>query len=188
MRLFVAVALPETVRADLTAALAPARSVSKAARWVEGDALHVTLQFLGHVADDRVDELSGALEPAVAEQRAFHMILRGFGAFPDAARGRVWWVGVEAAPALMSLQRAVEKALQPLGFEPEARPFHPHVTVARAARDATRAARDAIATAAAAFDYTADVAVSGVQLMRSELRRSGARYHCVRRFLLTGGS
>lgn len=185
MRVFVAVGLPTSVRTEIDAALVPLRRATSAARWVQPEALHLTLQFLGYVADDRISELTAALEPAAARCAPFTMQLEGFGGFPELRLARVFWIGIQPSEALTALQRSVEEALAGMGFAPEARGFHPHVTVARAVRAAKRSDLSGLAHAAAAFTYRAEVPVQTIELMQSVLRRSGAIYTAVRTFRLT---
>lgn len=124
-RLFVAIEIPPEVKAVLAAL---PRRIS-GAKWVHDDAIHLTLQFLGEAGD----ELFAETRRALAEVRAapFRMVLRGGGTFPRSSRPRVLWVGVERSPELMALQRAVELALEAIGYRPEERAYHPHITIAR---------------------------------------------------------
>jgi 2'-5' RNA ligase len=184
VRAFVAAGLPDDVRQAVADTLAPVQRRSSGVRWVAPESLHITLQFLGAVPADRVEPVCAALEAAVAPAAPFPMTLRAFGAFPDARRPRVLWLGIEDAPALLDVQRAVAAALQTLGFTPEARPFHPHVTVGRAERGARAADAAAAAAAAAERTFEAQVTVHSIELMESRLLRDGARYSVARRFHL----
>lgn len=125
MRLFIAVSLPEDVRAVL-AALA---NGLPGARWVDPDNLHLTLRFLGDVA--RAD--AADVDEALARVRApgFEMTLAGLGHFGAGRKVRALWVGVARNPALMYLQERIEQALARAGQPPEGRKFKPHVTLAR---------------------------------------------------------
>ncbi|MGH7751595.1 MAG: RNA 2',3'-cyclic phosphodiesterase, partial [Gemmatimonadales bacterium] len=138
MRLFVAVNLPEAVRRGLYQATESLRRRAPPlpVKWVKGDAIHLTLKFLGDVDPKQEPDIGGALARAVAGTRTFAVGVSGFGVFPDYRRPRVLWVGVEPHPSLELLQDAVERALTPLGFEPEGRAFRPHLTLGRAERDA----------------------------------------------------
>lgn len=186
MRVFVAIGLPTTIRADIAAALEPLRRSTSAVRWVQPESLHLTLQFLGYADDGRMDELSAALGPAAARSAPFAMQLEGFGGFPQIRRAHVFWIGIQPSEALGTLQRSVQEALAERGFEPEARGFHPHVTVARAGRDAKRTDLSGLAHEAESFTYRAHVDVRSIELMRSDLRRSGAVYTAVHSFHLCG--
>jgi len=64
--------------------------------------------------------------------REFEVVLTGAGAFPSTIRPRVLWVGVgRGAAELGGLAERLAATLADLGWEPEARPFRPHLTVAR---------------------------------------------------------
>jgi 2'-5' RNA ligase len=91
----------------------------------------------------------------------------------------VLWVGVEGdAPRLVELARRVEKALAPLGFPPERRPYSAHLTLARVSDRASPEQRQRLAELVAAFPMPSvpDAVVREVSLMRSFLEPGGARY------------
>jgi 2'-5' RNA ligase len=127
MRLFVAVELP----ADVKDALSALETSIPGATWVRPAALHLTLRFLGDNLDPiRLTPIKTAL--ASVKAAPFPLTLRGVGRFPPGKRpARVLWVGIDEQPALLTLQASVERALSAVGFEPEDRPFSPHITLAR---------------------------------------------------------
>lgn len=138
--------------------------------------LHVTLKFLGAVEEPRMPDVERALGEAAAGVTAFDLTLRGLGAFPSVARPRVIWAGAtEGAPALAGVAASVERALSPLGFPTEARPFSAHVTLGRV-RTPRRNPKLADALAAAAAIDLARMRVTHLSLMRSDLSPRGARY------------
>lgn len=101
-------------------------------RPVPAENLHFTLQFLGEADGGTVQRVSDALGAVRFEP--FDISLQGVGAFPDAGRPRVVWVGA-GGRGLGRLAGMVEAALAPLGFARD-RPFAPHLTVLRAGRGA----------------------------------------------------
>lgn len=125
MRLFVAIALPQ----DLRACLARLQQGVPAARWVDTDNLHLTLRFIGEVDGDQAHDLDAALAQVRAER--FDVTLSGVGCFGQGHKSRALWAGVVPAPALDRLRRKVEQAVRAAGFAPEGRKFKPHVTLAR---------------------------------------------------------
>ncbi len=130
MRLFVALDIPDAVRAALTECTAPLAKLCRGARWVRLDGAHVTLKFIGEVAAERAE----AIRLALAEVRPtapVDVCFAGLGFFPNAQRPRVLWAGIEAGPALSMLAAAVDERLAPLGVAREEREFRPHVTLAR---------------------------------------------------------
>ncbi|MGH7539181.1 MAG: RNA 2',3'-cyclic phosphodiesterase [Gemmatimonadales bacterium] len=181
MRLFVALTPPPDVQRAVWDAFASVRARELPVRWVQPEGVHLTLKFLGDVADERSVELQGALGEAVTGARALTLVVRGAGAFPDPARPRVFWAGVEPDPVLELLQDRVERVFAPLGFPTEARPFRPHLTLGRAGRD-TRA-RDfaGIEPLLASLVVEASAVIDGADLLRSQLRPDGAVYQRVHR-------
>ncbi len=181
IRSFVAVELTDAVRQaladvqrDLTAQAPPG-----AVRWTRPDSIHLTLQFLGDILPDQVEAVAGALRDACAGRAPFAFELSGAGVFPNPKRPRVVWVGVvEPSGALAALQQRVAEALTPLGFAPEERGFTPHLTIGRAARDASP--RDLAAlgalVAGASIGSLGRVDVDHVNLMKSDLKSDGAVY------------
>jgi len=186
VRLFVAVNLPEEERRAAYQATAPLRHGDLPVRWVQADALHVTLKFLGEVAPERADEIAAALDAAVGAARPFDVALGGVGAFPSLDRPRVVWLGVERHPALELLANDVETALQPFGFEAELRPFQPHITLGRAKQGAKPTAFGKLGKLAERVAYEAVAPVRSVDLMESELRPEGAVHRVHHPSLLNG--
>ena len=102
-------------------------------RWSGPEQRHLTLQFLGRVAD--ADALVESVTESVQPRAPFVVALGGGGAFPSARRASVLWIGVhEGGDGLTSLAGAVADATVPLGFAVDDRPYRPHLTVARSAR------------------------------------------------------
>ncbi|MDD1743204.1 MAG: RNA 2',3'-cyclic phosphodiesterase [Methanomassiliicoccales archaeon] len=93
--------------------------------------LHVTLKFLGDTEESLVPKLEEIMHIATAGIEPFTIRLHGAGTFPPKGNVRVVWVSLEGAEPLASMASRLEAALQPLGFEPEGRPFKPHLTLAR---------------------------------------------------------
>lgn len=182
MRLFVALNLPNAVREAAWEAAAPLRARDWPVKWVRPEGIHLTLKFLGQVSPEQEERLRSALARAAAPEgadaeRALTLVLRGFGAFPDARRPRVFWLGVEAEPALELLQHRVEREFAPEGFPTEARAFRPHVTLGRAARDARTAAFAGAADVLGALVFESSAVIDTVDLMESTLNPRGAVYH-----------
>jgi len=187
VRLFVAVNLPPAERRAAHAATRRLRDGHLPVKWVAEDALHVTLKFLGEVADDRAASIGAALGEAVRTARPFEVALGGFGVFPDHDRPRVFWLGVEPHPALELLANDVELAMGVLGFESDLRPFQPHLTIGRARKDARPSAFRALTELSAGIDYASVLRVESVDLMQSTLGPAGPTYRIVHRAPLAGG-
>ena len=124
IRLFVALALPDTVAQTLLLL----ESGVPGARWQDRDQLHLTLRFIGEVDGRDASGIDDALS-AISALR-FSVQLKGVGEF-GGKTPRALWAGVAPNEALMHLNRKIETALQRLGLEAESRKFTPHVTLAR---------------------------------------------------------
>jgi 2'-5' RNA ligase len=175
VRLFVAVELDQEVRAHLGSVQSTMRGVCPGVRWVLPEQMHLTLKFLGEVADRRVAEVAAALERAAGGSRACTLTLRGCGCFPPGGAPRVVWVGVEEPTgALAECAAAVEGSLEDLGFPREQRPFSAHVTLGRVRDDAGGGALRSKVSATSAGPWTQPV--ERIVLMSSVLSPKGASH------------
>lgn len=150
MRLFVAVELDDTIVAEALRTANELRrrlGASLKLRWVPGENMHVTVRFIGHVPDDRVELVLESVRPAV-QVRPFELALGACGVFPPTGPPRVLWIGLdEGLPSLRDLHAEFDRRLLPLGLRPETRPYSAHLTLARntdASRGSGVAARDAV--------------------------------------------
>lgn len=129
LRVFVAIPIRGEAEARLRRTLEQFRRLAPAVRWEAPEALHLTLQFVGAWPEPRLPELTAAL--ASLPPPRFELQIEGLGAFPNCARPRVVWAGVQTSAPLQQLAKAVEHCLVPLGVAAESRPFQPHVSLAR---------------------------------------------------------
>jgi 2'-5' RNA ligase len=184
LRLFVAFALPEEVRAAMRRRLARLRSLLPQSRWVDPDNAHLTLAFLGHHPEAKLEPLAAALRSTFARYPALSLRLHGGGTFPQGRPARVAWVGVKAPPEMQPLQHDVaDAAAGVLDWEPEKRPFHPHVTLTRCNPTWPRGQVERFHSEVQGSWGEEFVATEGV-LYRSRLSPRGAQYEALVRFPL----
>ena len=132
MRVFLAVEIPDKVRAEIARLQDNLKSAGADVKWVEPRNLHLTLKFLGEIQEEKVPSLTDALRAAAAAAAPFSISLEGVGAFPRIQHPRVLWVGIkEGKEALERLAGAIEETCNPLGFPAEERAFSPHLTIGR---------------------------------------------------------
>ena len=169
IRLFVALDLPDAVRAAL-AGFRDAAAAPDVWRALPETSFHVTLAFLGHRPAEEVELVAGVLEDV--EKRPALQAAVGAGLLLPPRRARVLAVALEdRGDALRGLQADVSAGLVAAGlYEPEARPFRPHVTVARL-RAGARSPRT-LAAQPGAVAFTLD----RLTLYRSRTGRGGAVY------------
>jgi RNA 2',3'-cyclic 3'-phosphodiesterase len=132
-RLFVALDLPPDVRAGLVDWQRTALA-DPALRPVKADSLHITLVFLGYQAEKEVRKVSKAAFDVDATAPAVELVSQPLGV----PRSRPRLVALDArSEETVALQKQVEQNLVAEGYyEPEKRPFWPHLTVARVRSEA----------------------------------------------------
>ena len=130
MRLFVGLEIPLAVRQNLATLLESFRAITKEPRWVRAENLHVTLKFLGEVAEGKVDAVRSELANTRSD-KPVALEFRGLGFFPNEKHPRVFWVGIEASPNLKTLAGNIQGGVEKLGIPREKREFSPHLTLAR---------------------------------------------------------
>jgi 2'-5' RNA ligase len=190
-RLFVALEPDAAVRDAWGRIQARLRHIPGAAavRWTRPERLHLTLLFLGDVANERVDELAAALDNACRGKPAFALHAQALGCFPTAKRPDVVWLGFEISPpaALGELQRAVACAGRPFCEKEERREFAAHVTLGRIkpGHVGSRLFGEALHAHVLPREGIAGWRVTNVQLIESELSSQGARYTVLKRYGLT---
>jgi RNA 2',3'-cyclic 3'-phosphodiesterase len=125
-RLFIAIDIPNPLARTLGDLDPNLRGV----RWLPPEQVHLTLSFLGDVPEDAEARLRENLK--AIRFSAFFLPLTGIGAFPGKGRPNVIWIGVGPGhPHLFQLHKRVQDAALAAGLEPDLRPWHPHITLAR---------------------------------------------------------
>lgn len=132
LRLFVAVRIPEPIRSLLEEWRHRNEKELAFKKWTHREDYHITVQFLGDADAGRVPEIAAALKRASLKINPFQLEFGAFGTFGSAESPRVLWAGViDQSGGLDKLYEAVTSEMGELGFAKEARPYRPHVTIAR---------------------------------------------------------
>lgn len=192
MRLFLAVDLDDEARraiaAEQTRLLAAVGEEGRIRR-VRPDQMHVTLVFLGDVADEEATATVEACGRPVDAQ-PFDVVFAGVGVFPPRGAPRALWIGVDAGAAdLTALQQEMAARVAPFGHAEAGGAFEPHVTLGRWRR--SRPSDRGRAVALAPRTPTARCRVDHVTLYRSELpsaQHAGPAYTALAHATLTRGS
>jgi 2'-5' RNA ligase len=147
-------------------------------RLVAPEALHVTLVFLGHLPEEEIPRIADAIEPPEADAPV--LTAKGVKPVPP-RRPRLFALDLDDEDGRAGrIQGAVSDALERLGrYEPEKRPFWPHVTLARV-RKGARVGRIDVP------DPPAEPWIAeAVTLYRSRLSPTGALYEALHRVSLS---
>jgi 2'-5' RNA ligase len=188
LTLFVGLVVPSAIATDLAAEQHNLMTDSFPIAWAHPSGLHLTLQYLGRVDSSRVAAIDAALAVVAQPLSAFALQVTHLGAFPRLQSPRILWAGVKGDLAtLHSLQQSVVAALQPLGFEPDARPFAPHITLGRVRQRTANSStlkRIGNALAARSFEPPYPWPVTSIALVQSLPTADGRRYEAMRHYPL----
>ncbi|HVN56102.1 MAG TPA: RNA 2',3'-cyclic phosphodiesterase [Anaerolineaceae bacterium] len=180
IRAFIAIDLPAEIQAKLDQISSHLREQCSinTIRWVPANNIHLTLKFLGEVSSTNLELLTKLLQAEATRHHCFLIDVGGIGAFPTIRRPRVVWIGIQAPPALMALQRSIESETVRLGYAAEERPFSAHLTLARVSHNATpdEVRKTGEVLASYKVGPLGVVNVRSVRLFRSDLQPGGAIY------------
>jgi 2'-5' RNA ligase len=172
MRIFIAVFPPRAVQDVAAGVIEALKRERDGVSWVRRENLHYTLSFLGELGEDGALRAGEAALEAGAAHAPFDAALEQPGAFPNAGKARVLWLGMrEGAEPLRALARTLERALGARGFDRADRPFAPHLTIGR-----VRTPADWTARLAAAPGIEARFRVEELRVIASTLSPGGSRY------------
>ena len=184
-RLFLAIALPESVRDCLVERVRAIGQRAEKVRWVPAQNLHITLKFFGDTSAARQATIVATMERVAARVPPFELAITGV---KVVRRGRrpsmVWATAADTDGALRRLNGRTERLLEQGGFARERRSFSPHITLARVRDGIAPWERQILEEWALAQRDMAEVPfrVADVLLMKSELKPQGAEYTVSQRF------
>jgi 2'-5' RNA ligase len=195
MRIFLAVPLPEPVVEFVDTIITNLKRDNWPVRWTQPGNAHITLHFLGEIDPSQTELLRIALREPISLHPGFDLRTANLGVFPTMKRPRVLWLGLYGpAHRLETLHAEIAGVLTELEFEVEEREFHPHITIGRLQNDRVtmktipqriRARFESMQRNEQVTDKKPlPVPVREVQLVRSHLSNSGARYEILERFPL----
>jgi 2'-5' RNA ligase len=173
MRLFVGIPLLSVVIRQLTALCTELRSPRDGLRWTAPESWHITLKFLGSTSPEQCECVIARLR--AVRRSPFPIQLETPNIFD---RAGIFFAGVRLTPALLALEQQVTAATEQCGFVAEARPYRPHITLARGQRQNLRAVKKRVAGQGEFASFVAQEFC----LYESFLESSGARYEVQERF------
>jgi 2'-5' RNA ligase len=153
-------------------------------KWVHPENIHLTLKFFGNIEESRVEPILQAIGGPIQATSPFLIKVQGMGAFPHSKNPRVIWVGlVDREGVLITFQKELEGTLAKIGFEPEGRPFQPHLTIGRVRT--SRGKNDLIAKMEKHREEEfGSIEAEEVGFFRSELKPTGPIYTPLRKLRL----
>ena len=184
IRSFLAIELPKLILRKIEEVQEDLRLTHADVRWVNPEKIHLTLKFFGNIEESRIDAIFKAIEEPIQNNPPFFLNVRGVGAFPQMRNPRVIWMGlVNGKEVLVSLQKQIEIQLEKIGFQPEDRPFHPHLTLGR--MRSSRGKEELVGGMEKHRDEEfGDFQIERVVLFKSDLRPTGPVYTPLREIKL----
>jgi RNA 2',3'-cyclic 3'-phosphodiesterase len=178
LRAFLGVSLPLDLCRKVAGFQQELQNSLPTVNWVRPESIHLTLKFLGNMTPPMVERLLAAIEPVRKHQAPLTLQVQGLGVFPDVRHPRILWTGCTGdIPSLLTMVTQIEQALEPLGFSPEEKPYHPHLTLARIRHDSSKVGGRL--RQSGLLEQSQDLGVLPIEritLFRSDLSRSGAEY------------
>ena len=140
--------------------------------------MHLTLKFIGNIANSHLDFLKQLLTRTAESHPQFDLQIGGIGSFPDSKRPRILWAGIHAPADLASMQRNIEAGTSRLGYEKEERPFSPHLTIARVRQniEPTDLQKIRYAVDGIQIGNIGSARIDSIHLYKSELQAGGSLY------------
>jgi 2'-5' RNA ligase len=131
MRAFLAITLPDEVKAKLCEAVKRLTPIAEGVTWCKRDQLHLTLAFLGEVSPAILPHVTAASERICAARPVFPCRAYGLGFFGNKRNPKVLWAGVDPSPDLDALHESLWQELKKFGFKNDEQAFRPHITLGR---------------------------------------------------------
>lgn len=186
IRSFLAIELPKPILRKIEEVEADLKSAHADVRWVNPEKIHLTLKFFGNIEEPRIDSILKSIKEPARNTLPFSLKARGVGAFPSMKSPRVIWMGlVNGSEILTSFQKEIEAQLEKIGFQPEDRPFRPHLTLGRV--KSSRGKDDLVGRMEKHKEGEfGDFQVERVILFKSDLKPSGPIYTALGEMKLGG--
>jgi len=176
MRMFVAIAVPDSVKQHARMLRNHLGRSRPDIKWVEYENYHLTVKFLGEVNGSDLPRLKKQLVLAGESVPPFYLSAGGLGYFPNSRRPRVIWLGIKGEiDKAAFLGERVDAYLSELGFEPE-REHRFHLTLGRVRTEENLKVMQSSIEQQETRDKLIGFKVERFQLMISELSRSGPKY------------
>ncbi|MBN2297831.1 MAG: RNA 2',3'-cyclic phosphodiesterase [Deltaproteobacteria bacterium] len=132
IRTFIALPISDDLKNVLGEAITALRNRNSSVKWVRAENIHLTIKFLGDIAEDLVKPISIELDRTVEQYKEVDLRVSGLGVFPGMRRPRVVWAGLEGdTQDLVNMALSVDEMCAGFGIRRDKRPFSPHITLGR---------------------------------------------------------
>lgn len=179
MRLFIGIPLADAVARELSALCGRLHAGTDGLRWSAPESWHITLQFLGSTTEEQYACVTARLSEIRSEPVPIRL-----GGLEIFERAGIFHVEVEPTDGLVALQQQVTAHTRPCGFEPEDRPYRPHITLARSKGSAGRQQLKQVRERVKAQPHFTAFTAREFLLYESHLGAGGSKYEVRARYAL----
>jgi RNA 2',3'-cyclic 3'-phosphodiesterase len=185
MRTFIAIELPQEIKDSLGRLQTKLKAAGADVKWVEPKNIHLTIKFLGEIAEPTKDQVSAVLEKICRSRKAFEITLSSCGAFPNISSPRVIWIGVDQGNSqVKEIAQAVETDLSVIGIPEEEREFSSHITLGRTRSSKNRPELATLLSEISLKPLKEQFPASKLTLFKSTLTPRGPVYEVLQEFPL----
>ncbi|MBT3228838.1 MAG: RNA 2',3'-cyclic phosphodiesterase [Candidatus Marinimicrobia bacterium] len=186
IRTFLAFPIPKEIKGYFKNMLEPIIDRQDKINWVKRENIHITLNYLGEMDSENVEEHASHIESVINSFPPFKLGTTDTGIYPHANEPRVLWVG--SAPydlTLSAFKQKLDKELTLLGYRLDKRQFQPHITLARVKTISRKSSfiHKFLTTEVREFNFEVDT----VLWMKSTLTPTGAEYEELKSFKFNSG-
>lgn len=170
VRCFIGISIPEEVKKDIKNIQDEIGKLPISCKFVETENLHLCLLFIGEVQDDKIEYISAALDDVCSRFSSFDVSIRNIKTIPNENYIRV--IAIDAIDENKNLERISSELKQKISgdYKP------PHLTLCRVKKIDDR---QKVLTELKNMQYDKKIRVSEIQLIKSELTRSGPVYKVI---------
>ena len=184
IRSFISIELSEQARTELARLQSRLKETSppQTVRWTDPKNVHLTLHFLGDLAEDSLEDVRRTLRDTASAHTPFSLNLANLGCFPNTRRARIVWVGLTGdTDHLVALQSGLgDRLTKAIGFKPESRTYSPHLTIGRVKKGVTqngiRELGQILEQEMPRVGRLAPLPVNHIHFIRSDLKPDGPLY------------
>jgi len=178
-RSFIAINLPTGIKAYLKQLMdeLQQKNTSSDIRWVNPDGLHLTLHFLGYLTAQQLEQVTEIIRHSIISPLNISLKLTALGGFPNLKKPRALFVSCQETgdDKLSKLRAIIGQELKRINLEVDERPWSMHLTLARL--NIPQAIHLPAMT-----NKELSFAANSIDLMKSELSRTGAKYSLIKTF------
>ena len=182
MRLFVALQPPLSLHKEMVKSLQALQSIKhKGINWVAPENLHITVNFIGEVAEHQVEAIKELISAQASKLGAIKLKVEGIDLYPHREPRLIWLALSGDEKELSHLNRQLLSSMRELGIDADAKKLKLHVTLGRIKAPQSPDFERSVLT----YEIkTEETYWDTLALYRSTLRPEGPRYDIIEQYNL----